>query len=394
MGNYMMPIEEVKEKIKKIHGNTLSIVENTYLRCNRKATFIDSIYGKWIVHPTHVIRGRIHPKRCKEKRRIKLLKKIEKKLKKRYGDIITLDSTTFVKSTLKARFIDKEFGEFWSYSRSVLAGHTNKKRRNFNQYIPIEEVKKRIFNKHGDNICIIESSYKGLSNKAIFIDKEFGKWITVVRNVVDGQGNPTRGKESRAKKNQVSIKEIKKRIFSVHSDIITIDESTYKGISNKARFIHKIYGEWWTLPEGIIKGRSHPKNWLNKSKDTCLKKYGTSNPMQNIEIAKRSSRNMQKRIIKYHWKTNEELVCQSTWESKVVDYLNLNKIEYKWQSKIFIMPSNKTYRPDLYLINEDKWIEIKGYFRGDALEKWEWFHKKYLNSELWDKNKLKEIKIL
>jgi len=58
------------------------------------------------------------------------------------------------------------------------------------------------------------------------------------------------------------------------------------------------------------------------------------------------------------------------------------------------MPDGRTYRLDLYLIDEDKYVEIKGYFRKDAQEKWDWFHKTHTNSELWNKKKLKELKIL
>lgn len=41
-----------------------------------------------------------------------------------------------------------------------------------------------------------------------------------------------------------------------------------------------------------------------------------------------------------------------------------------------------------------KWAEIKGYFWDDAKEKWKWFNEEKPNSELWDKNKLKEMRIL
>ena len=58
------------------------------------------------------------------------------------------------------------------------------------------------------------------------------------------------------------------------------------------------------------------------------------------------------------------------------------------------MPDGRTYRPDLYLPAEDKWIEIKGYFRADAEEKWNWFHKEYPNSELWNDEKLRKMKII
>ena len=60
----------------------------------------------------------------------------------------------------------------------------------------------------------------------------------------------------------------------------------------------------------------------------------------------------------------------------------------------FTMTSGKVYICDCYLPERDLYIEIKGYFRKDAKEKWDWFHKEYPNSELWDKKKLKELGIL
>jgi hypothetical protein len=71
-----------------------------------------------------------------------------------------------------------------------------------------------------------------------------------------------------------------------------------------------------------------------------------------------------------------------------------------WQPQVFqtsiLTPKGKisTYRPDLFLINENKWIEIKGFFRNDAKAKWDWFQSEHPNSELWDKKKLKEMGIL
>jgi hypothetical protein len=122
--------------------------------------------------------------------------------------------------------------------------------------------------------------------------------------------------------------------------------------------------------------------------------------MQNTIIASQAAKNSNKAIILKHWKTNEELVCVSSYEVKCVEYFNKNKIDFDWQIN-FRMPNQKLYRVDAYLHKEDKYIEIKGIFRGrmeNAIPisklKWEWFHKTYPNSELWDFKKLKEIKIL
>jgi hypothetical protein len=107
-----------------------------------------------------------------------------------------------------------------------------------------------------------------------------------------------------------------------------------------------------------------------------------------------SAKKMNNAQISQHWKTGESLICVGSYEIKTVHYLNCNKIEYLWQTKKFFLPDNRTYRPDVYLFKENKWIEIKGYFWGDAKEKWDWFHSQYSNSELWDKQKLQAIGIL
>jgi hypothetical protein len=107
-----------------------------------------------------------------------------------------------------------------------------------------------------------------------------------------------------------------------------------------------------------------------------------------------ASRKMRRSYILYHWKTGEELACVGSYEVKTVEYFNKNRIEFLWQSKTFKMPNDKTYRPDAYLIEEDKWVEIKGYFWQHSGKKWEWFHSNYPNSELWNREKLEEMGIL
>lgn len=78
----------------------------------------------------------------------------------------------------------------------------------------------------------------------------------------------------------------------------------------------------------------------------------------------------------------------------MVEYLNINKINFRWQPRSFIMPNGKKYYPDLYLFSTKKWIEIKGYMREHNKVKWEWFHKEKSNSELWDKGKLEKMGII
>ena len=131
-----------------------------------------------------------------------------------------------------------------------------------------------------------------------------------------------------------------------------------------------------------------------KAKETIMARYGVEHVMQNPDIALKAAKSSNNSYILKHWLSNENIVCVASYEKMVISYLNKNYIDYNWQPQVFTMLDGRTYRPDLYLPDEDKWIEIKGYFRDDAEEKWEWFHKEYPNSELWDKKKLKEAGIL
>ena len=110
-----------------------------------------------------------------------------------------------------------------------------------------------------------------------------------------------------------TIGRVKKSIKEIHSDEITIDESTYCGMEKKCRFIDKDHGEWWTTPSKIIhRKQGHKirgpekakKKWLekygvdnplkcpeilDKVKSTCMERYGVDNPAKNPEIAQKAS---------------------------------------------------------------------------------------------------------
>jgi len=109
---------------------------------------------------------------------------------------------------------------------------------------------------------------------------------------------------------------------------------------------------------------------------------------------KKKARSANNSYICYHWKTDKELVCQGSWEAKVVEYLNTNKINFRWQPRSFKMPNGRRYYPDMYLYSTRTWVEIKGYFWDDAELKWNWFQSVKPNSELWNKEKLKAMGIL
>ncbi|KKK48559.1 hypothetical protein LCGC14_3143890, partial [marine sediment metagenome] len=100
------------------------------------------------------------------------------------------------------------------------------------------------------------------------------------------------------------------------------------------------------------------KEIKEKIKQTCLKRYGVENPSQNPEIALKQAKAQNNSFTLMHWYSHEEIVCVASYEKKTVEYFNKNKIDYNWQVQTFLMPNGKTFRPDCYLPDENKWIEI------------------------------------
>ncbi len=299
------------------------------------------------------------------------------RVQKRAPEIIGIVEESFTNPERPAIFIDKDYGKFSRLPQTLMKQGCHPQRFKEAQFkkniLSLEEVEQRLVEVHKGIVTIDRSSYKSSSQKAIFVDSEYGSWSSAVYTVIRGHGHPKRAMDNW----KISLSEIDSRIRAIHGDTVTMDCSTYSEINKSATFYDKDYGKWITTPKSILRGRGHP-----------LRGY--------LKAAKNSDN----AIIKLHWKTGEELICKAGWEPKVVDYLNSNKIDFLWQPTTFktniLTPKGKisTYRPDLFLIKENRWVEIKGYFREISKNKWDWLKTQFPTAELWDKKKLKEMGIL
>jgi hypothetical protein len=85
----------------------------------------------------------------------------------------------------------------------------------------------------------------------------------------------------------------------------------------------------------------------------------------------------------YNWyfiKNGEIINCRSGFEVLYANYLITNNIEFKYEPKTFKLDNGKRYTPDFHLINENKYIEIKGYYIEDK------YHHQKDNSNLFKIN--------
>lgn len=94
----------------------------------------------------------------------------------------------------------------------------------------------------------------------------------------------------------------------------------------------------------------------------------------------------------YKYKT---IWLNSSWELAYAKYLDKNNIKWLYEPKAFDL-GETTYRPDFYLPETNEYIEIKGYWRGDALNKFLAFKLLYpeIKIEVLNKIKLRFLKVI
>jgi hypothetical protein len=201
-------------------------------------------------------------------------KKAKERLKNVHGETVTIDELTYRGIAHKCKFVDKEYGEWWTTAYLVTnkgANHPkrSKKVESAKRTLSINVVKKRLFEIYGNDVSIDESTYINTQIKCRFIDKDYGEWWTRPHSILRDKGkHPKR----RHKCNIISIEEIKERIKQIHGDNVTIDESTYISCNKKAKFIDKDYGEWWTFVYNVVnqKAGNPSRSYLKKSQKAKL----------------------------------------------------------------------------------------------------------------------------
>lgn len=99
---------------------------------------------------------------------------------------------------------------------------------------------------------------------------------------------------------------------------------------------------------------------------------------------------------------DKQICFRSTWEFKVAKYLDELKIIWEYEKDLIEIEyifkgiwKQGTYRPDFYLPEFNKYIEVKGLWREGYKEKFDAVLLKIDKPiEIWDRKKLKELGIL
>lgn len=140
-----------------------------------------------------------------------------------------------------------------------------------------------------------------------------------------------------------------------------------------------------------------------KMSDNSWSKKGMKHPLKGKKHKKSTIQKLSKIAAKqccsYERKhiyngTNGQLLMRSSWEVKYAEWLDKNKIKWEYEPT-FTLSNGLTYIADFRLL-DGTIIEIKGYFRPDAINKWQKFCSDYPNipKQLLMKKELGELGVL
>ena len=257
-------------------------------------------------------------------------REISDRIKAVHGDTVVIDLSTYKNARTSARFIDKDYGEWWTQPGAVFRGARHKKRYQSKQKLSLDVYVKRLKNVHGDQVKLDATTYEKFTSKARFIDCEFGDWWAKADNVLNGSKHPARGAQNR--KNTWMKK------YGV--------DNPFKSELIQRKALSK-----------IRKNVSKIQHWKSNETLTCVGSY-------EVAFVKWCNENH----YDFDWQITFKMPNKKSY--RIDAYVKNGPLENMW---IEI----KGYFRD----NESK-------------EKWNWFHSTHENSKLLMKDELKELNIL
>jgi len=124
--------------------------------------------------------------------------------------------------------------------------------------IRLEDVIERIVRIHSDVVVMDVSTFVGAHNKTRFIDKDYGEWWTSPKSVYEGRKHPKRGYAERCTPAKLSVQAVDERLCYVHMGNVALVHDTYVNLETSATFIDKDYGAWQANPHNVLRGSEHP----------------------------------------------------------------------------------------------------------------------------------------
>jgi len=149
---------------------------------------------------------------------------------------------------------------------------------------------------------------------------------------------------------------------------------TRKRKKHHSKLMKKYYREHPEISEQIRNRQIGKYDSKETRKKKSVAKSGKNNPMFGRPSPKCTWRG---KGCYYNSPLQGKIWLRSTYELAYAKYLDKKRILWKYEYKRFKLSNGTTYCPDFYLIKKNKYVEIKGYMRQNALRKIKLFKKEY-----------------
>lgn len=130
---------EITDRIKKVHGDNVQIDFSTFKNTSSTCRFVDKDYGEFWNIPYNVYAcGQRSRQRFIEKTLKKPVSHIQKQIDKVHNGKIKIIESTYTGSDKKCKFIDEDYGEFWTYPFNTIhhkQRHPNRKKITVEKYL-------------------------------------------------------------------------------------------------------------------------------------------------------------------------------------------------------------------------------------------------------------------
>lgn len=234
-----------------------------------------------------------------------------------------------------------------------------------NKAFSIQDVKDRLLLVHSGMVTILEESYIKFNEKARFLDRDYGEFYSYCNKVVSGAKHPIRARKEKDNTNlklahthsQENGKEQFIKYMKDIDHIILIGE--YTGARTKTIFLDKDHGEFVTTPMHIKRGQNHPSRSKINRIVTNNQLYGGNAPACSVDVQNKMKNTS---TIKYgndnYTKTKKykdlirekDLISITSWGQDVAEFISEMNLQFAKSTLYRIVRENPT-------ISKDKMIE-------------------------------------
>lgn len=250
-----------------IHGNKYNYGKVQYNETHANVCIICNKCGKefWQTPHNH-LEGQGCPWCAGKKKTTEMFKG---ELYSIYGDKYNLDNVVYVNASTPVKLVCSKHGVFEKNPKVLLRGHgcvlcgnesaarklSEQKRYTQDDFVRISKEK------HYDRYDYSQSEYVDSSSKVYIICPEHGGFWQIAGEHMKGAGCP------KCKGYNKSTDEFKEQLKKVHGDTYILDKVEYINATTKVCMVCKKHGEFYALPNNILRGQGCPNCYKHKGEE-------------------------------------------------------------------------------------------------------------------------------